>query len=142
LRIATSYKDMLTISQKKATAGKEWFDLPRTTVTDELKKDLQLLRMRSVLDPKRHYKKEAVTKQNLVPEFSQMGTVVEGPTDFFSGRISRKDRRETFVEETLAQKDTVSRFKRKYSEILSTKRSGRADHYKSVMAKRKKQRKY
>ena len=133
---------MLTLQQTKATTGKEWYDMPRTKVTDELKKDMQLLRMRSVLDPKRHYKKETVTKQNLIPEFSQMGTVVEGPTEFFTGRISRKDRRETFVEETLAQKDTVSRFKRKYSEILSSKRSGRADHYKSVMAKRKKLNKY
>nr|GEX81164.1 hypothetical protein [Tanacetum cinerariifolium] len=43
--------------QVKDTAGKSWFDMPAPTLTPELKKDLQLLKLRNVMDPKRHYKK-------------------------------------------------------------------------------------
>lgn len=38
---------------KKASSGSDWYNLPQTVLTPELKRDLQLLRMRSVLDPKR-----------------------------------------------------------------------------------------
>ena len=43
----------LNPQDKKATSGSEWYNLPRTSLTPELKRDLQLLKMRSVLDPKR-----------------------------------------------------------------------------------------
>jgi hypothetical protein len=93
--------------------------------------------MRSVLDPKRHYKKDN-GKKNLIPEFSQIGTVIEGPTEFFSARIARKDRKKSLVEEVLSQQDTTTRFKRKYHEIQTSKQSGKKGHYKSLMSKRKK----
>jgi len=119
---------------KKATAGSQWFNLPRTVLTPELKRDLQLLHMRGVLDPKRHYKKEG-SKPN-IPEFSQVGTIIEGPTEFFSGRLSNKDRKRTFVEEVLNTEKASGRFKNKYGEIQATKTSGKKAHYKSLQAKR------
>ena len=45
----------LNSQDKKATSGSEWYNLPRTILTPELKRDLQLLKMRSVLDPKRTF---------------------------------------------------------------------------------------
>jgi len=48
-----------TKEAKKAapdTAGSKWFDLPAPKVTDELKRDLRLLRLRGAYDPKRFYK--------------------------------------------------------------------------------------
>ena len=46
---------------KKATAGSDWYNLPKTVVTPELKRDLQLLKMRDVLDPKRFCKFSSCT---------------------------------------------------------------------------------
>ena len=55
--LAASFEHPLTRlneQKKKATAGKNWFDLPRTELTPQLKRDLQLIKMRNVLDPHRH----------------------------------------------------------------------------------------
>ncbi|RDW70205.1 putative rRNA-processing protein fcf2 [Coleophoma crateriformis] len=120
---------------KKADAGSDWYNLPRTNITPELKRDLQLLRMRSVLDPKRFYKKENSRPQ--VPEFSQVGTIIEGPTEFFSARLSNKERKRTFVEEVLAGESSTQKFKSKYNEIQSKKISGKKAHYKKLKEKRR-----
>jgi hypothetical protein len=79
------------------------------------------------------YKKQGQFK---VPEYSQMGTIMEAPTDFFSSRINKKDRKRTFVEETLASEANNSRFKRKYEELQAKKKSGKKTFYKGLMEKR------
>ena len=61
-----------------------WFDLPATQITDEVKRDLRLLRLRGVMDPKRFYKS---VDQSKFPKYFQFGTVVEGPTEFYSGQL-------------------------------------------------------
>ena len=55
--------------QADRSAGKQWFDLPATTVTPELKNDLKILKMRGALDPSRHYKKND-TKE--LPKYFQV----------------------------------------------------------------------
>ncbi|KAK1819675.1 dTDP-fucopyranose mutase [Friedmanniomyces endolithicus] len=120
---------------KKATAGTQWFNLPRTDLTPQLKRDLQLLKMRNVLDPHRHYKKDGGKMQ--APEYSQVGTIIEGPTEFFSGRIENKQRKKTFVEEVLAGEQETGRFKRKYGELQGRKTSGKKAFYKAMKANRK-----
>jgi hypothetical protein len=121
--------------EKKATAGSDWFNLPKTELTPELRRDLQLLKMRSVLDPKRHYKK--MNSKSDVPAFSQVGTIVEGPTEYFNARINKKDRKGTFVEEVLAQEAVNGRFKHKAEQIQTAKASGKKNFYKALKAKRK-----
>lgn len=121
---------------KKASAGPEWFNLPRTDLTPALKRDLQLLKMRNVLDPHRHYKKDS--SRTLAPEFSQVGTIIEGPTDFFSARLERSERKETFADEVLANEQGSGRFKKKYGDIQTKKTSGKKAHYKALVAKRQK----
>jgi hypothetical protein len=91
--------------------------------------------MRSVLDPHRHYKKN--NRKGKIPSFSQTGTVIEGPTEFFSSRINKKDRAKNFVEEAMVTEQKTGRFKRKYGEIQQAKTSGKKGHYKKLMAKRK-----
>ncbi|KAL4998983.1 Fcf2 pre-rRNA processing-domain-containing protein [Aspergillus recurvatus] len=123
------------IKKDKPTAGSDWFDLPKTELTPELKRDLQLLRMRSILDPKRHYKKESGKAQP--PKYSQVGTIIQGPTEFFSGRIAKRDRKKTFVEEALVLEKETRRFETRYNDLQDRKRSGKTAFYKSLMAKRK-----
>lgn len=90
--------------------------------------------MRSVLDPKRHYKKENGKTQT--PEFSQVGTILEGPTEFFSSRLLHKDRKQTFVDEVLAGEQLSGRFKSKYNDVQSGKTSGKKAYYKKLREQR------
>jgi len=94
-----------------------------------------MIEMRSVLDPHRHYKKD----KTKMPNFSQVGTVIEGPTEYYSARIEKKDRKKTFVEEIMAAEESSGRFKRKYQDIQAAKTSGKKAHYKALQEKRKKQ---
>lgn len=126
------------IQSKKATAGAQWYNLPRTDLTPELKRDLQLLKMRNVLDPHRHYKKE--NGKLRPPEYSQVGTIVEGPTEYYSARLTNKDRKRTFVEEVLAGEQANGRFSKKYGDVQVNKTSGKKAYYKSVQDKRSKKR--
>lgn len=84
---------------------------------------------------RRHYKKD--NGKGKLPPFSQVGTVVQGPTEWYSSRISKKDRAKNFVEEIMAVEQDTGRFKRKYDEIQGSKTSGKKAHYKSLKAKRK-----
>ncbi|BFZ61411.1 dTDP-fucopyranose mutase [Saitoella coloradoensis] len=100
--------------KKDATAGKDWFDMPATELTPGIKRDLQLIKMRNVLDAKRHYRKD---NSKTFPKYFQMGTVVEGPTEYYSARIPKGERKETILGELLAETDRKEYFKRKYGEI-------------------------
>jgi hypothetical protein len=79
--------------------GAAWFELPATPITDEVKADLRILRLRSAFDPKSFYKKDDSSK---FPSRFQMGTVVESAADFYSGRLTNKQRKRTLTEEVMA----------------------------------------
>lgn len=115
-------------------AGDNWFNMRQPEMTDAVKRDLQIIKHRSALDPKRHYKKDKWQ----TPKFFQMGSVVEGNTEFYLLRMNRRDRGTTLVEEILKDDDTEKYFKRKFSEIQANKRSGKKGHYKAVQQKRQK----
>ncbi|KAL8991939.1 MAG: hypothetical protein Q9169_007513 [Polycauliona sp. 2 TL-2023] len=119
-----------------STAGSDWFHLPQTYLTPELRRDLQLLGMRSAWDPKRHYKKDS--RKAVIPEYSQTGTIIEGPTEHFSSRIAKRDRKKTFVDEITADEGSRGRFKKKSIEIQASKTSGRRAFYNLLKQKRSK----
>jgi hypothetical protein len=79
-----------------------------------------------------------------------VGTLIEGPTEWFSARVERRERTRTFVEEVLAGEEgskvkegrgagsaKKGRFGRKYEELQGRKRSGKKAYYKAVKQKRK-----
>jgi hypothetical protein len=80
------------------------------------------------------YKKQGKFK---IPEYSQVGVLVEGPTEFFNGRIQKKDRKKTFVDDALATESKTGRFKMKYGEVQKSKTSGKKAFYKALKARRK-----
>ncbi|EXB51256.1 hypothetical protein L484_019249 [Morus notabilis] len=69
--------------QVKDTTGSSWFDMPAPTMTSELQKDLQLLKV---------------------------GTVIESPLDFFSGRLTKKERKASLANELLSDR-TLSEYR-------------------------------
>ncbi|KAA6416599.1 MAG: hypothetical protein FRX49_13429 [Trebouxia sp. A1-2] len=104
---------------KPETAGKQWFDLPAQQLTDETRRDLKLLQLRGTFDPKRFYKSSDHKKG--LPKFFQIGTVVEASADFYSGRLSNRERKRTITEELLADPDLSQARKRRFDKLQDEK---------------------
>ncbi|XP_061992001.1 rRNA-processing protein fcf2-like [Rosa rugosa] len=127
--------------QLKDTTGSNWFDMPAPTMTPELQKDLQLLKLRSVMDPKRHYKKG----DSQTSKYFQVGTVVESSSEFFSGRLTKKERKATVAEELLSDPALATYRKRKVREIEEKNRPADNEKWKNkgkTSYKRAKQRRH
>lgn len=120
----------------KDNAGADWYNMPRTELTPQLKRDLQVLRMRDVIAMgKQHFKKD--NRKEFVPEYCQVGTIIAGATDGSSQRLTRKEKKRTIVEEVLSA-ENASKFKSKFHEIQEKKMSGKKGFYKKVVAGRRK----
>ncbi|XP_024961513.1 rRNA-processing protein fcf2-like [Cynara cardunculus var. scolymus] len=115
--------------QVKDTTGKNWFDMPAPTLTPELKKDLKLLKLRNVIDPKRHYKK-GDSKLNIFPKYFQVGTVVEPVSEYFTSRLTKKERKPTLADELLSDQSLKVYRKRKVREIEEKNQPGGVDKWK------------
>ncbi|CAL0315012.1 unnamed protein product [Lupinus luteus] len=115
--------------QAKDTTGKSWFNMPAQTITPELQKDLKLLKLRGAIDPKRHYKK-GDSKSKTLPKYFQMGTVVDSPLDYYSGRLTKKERKATLAEELLSDQNLTAYRKRKVREIEEKNQPGGNEKWK------------
>lgn len=89
--------------------------------------------MRGLLDPK--HQKKALRAET--PKYSQVGQIIEGPADFFSARLSRKERRQTILGEVMRDHSN-DKLKSKYATIQKKKTSGKKAFYQKVVAQRRK----
>ncbi|KAF3924975.1 hypothetical protein AA313_de0200599 [Arthrobotrys entomopaga] len=122
--------------KKDKTAGPSWYNMPATEVTPQIKRDLQMIKLRNVLDPHKHFKGD--DWKGKLPKYFQMGTIIEGPTEYYSSRLNNKERKKSIVDEILSNSAGKSRFRKKYEEIQARKRSGKKEFYKKLKEKRKK----
>nr|CAD7574079.1 unnamed protein product [Timema californicum] len=120
---------------RERTKGEGWFNMPATEMTDELKHDLEVLQMRSVLDPKHFYKKNDL---KVLPKFFQVGRVVEAPADYYHSRVPMKQRKKTIVEELMADAEFQKYNKKRYKEIIEQRRK---THFKAHKQAKKLKRK-
>eukprot|EP00741_Cyanophora_paradoxa_P023695 tig00021612_g22889.t1 len=104
------------------STGKGWFNMRSTLMTEELERDLRLLQNRSVLDPKRHYK--ALDWKGR-PKVFQVGRVVAGAAEFYSGRMSKRETKETLADELLGDERLKNYAKRKHVGIQQRNMAGR-----------------
>jgi len=120
----------------KDNAGADWYNMPKTNLTPELKRDLQILRMRDVVAlGKQYFKKD--NRKDFIPEYSQVGTIIAGATDGRDNRLTRKERKRTIVEEVLGG-EAVTKYKNKYQDLQVKKASGGKQYYKKLVAGRRK----
>lgn len=108
--------------------------MPAVTITPELKREVQLLKMRNVLDPKRHYK---ANDSKDIPKYFQIGTVIAGAADFYSGRLTKKERKMSFAEELLSDTSLKAYTKRKIRQIQEKNQDGGRAFWKKKTEKRK-----
>ncbi|XP_076232232.1 deoxynucleotidyltransferase terminal-interacting protein 2 [Calliopsis andreniformis] len=111
--------------ERATTKGKDWFNMRPPEITEEIKHDLEVLQMRSALDPKHFYKKNDL---KVLPKYFQVGKVVDSPLDYYSGRLTKKERKKTIVDELMADAEFSKYNKRKYKEIIEEKKKM---HYKA-----------
>ncbi|XP_045904859.1 deoxynucleotidyltransferase terminal-interacting protein 2 isoform X1 [Micropterus dolomieu] len=105
-------------AEKEKSTGDGWFNMKAPEISQELKGDLKVLKMRGSMDPKRFYKKN---DRDGFPKYFQVGTVVDSAVDFYHSRIPNKDRKRTMVEELLADAEFRHNNKKKYQHIVTEK---------------------
>lgn len=109
-------------SSSSGTAGPGWFDMTPSPMTASLKTDLCVLRNRGYLDPKKFYK----SSDNFAGKVLQVGTVIEGSAEFYSSRLTKRERRVNLTEEVMADAGVAGYAKRKYRDIQAERdRPGR-----------------
>lgn len=122
--------------QNDNTAGPKWFGMTPTPMTDSFKTDLALIRNRNYLDPKKFYK----SSDSFQGKVLQLGTVIEGPSEYYSSRLVKKERRQNFTEEVMADAGVASYAKRKFGELQIEKQRRRGGGGKKGRAVGKKRR--
>uniref|UniRef100_A0A4W6G345 Deoxynucleotidyltransferase, terminal, interacting protein 2 n=1 Tax=Lates calcarifer TaxID=8187 RepID=A0A4W6G345_LATCA len=105
-------------AEKEKSTGDGWFNMKAPEITQELKGDLKVLKMRGSMDPKRFYKKN---DRDGFPKYFQVGTVVDSAIDFYHSHIPKKERKRTMVEELLADAEFRHNNKKKYQHIVTEK---------------------
>ncbi|XP_055638097.1 deoxynucleotidyltransferase terminal-interacting protein 2 [Toxorhynchites rutilus septentrionalis] len=128
----------LNRKERAKTKGKDWFNLPTQEMTEDIKNELELIRMRSVLDPKHFYKR---SEMKTLPKYFQIGKVIDSPLDHYNERGAKKVKSKTLVDELLEDAKFQKYNKKKYAEALE-KRKKKAYHKAAIkMKKLKKQKK-
>ncbi|CAE6348183.1 unnamed protein product [Rhizoctonia solani] len=112
---------------KFATAGPQWFDLPAPSDTDRprLARELEALRLRNALDPKRFYRKDAEGSRREMPKYFAIGKVVDAATPFrdadHSQNLTHAERKRTIVEELVQDAEAKRYAKKKFGDLQSVR---------------------
>lgn len=109
------------------SAGSKWFGMMSCDITDEVKADLHVIRNRTYLNPKKFYKR---ADANFGSSHVQVGTVIEGSAEFYSSRLTNKERRTTLTQEIMADPDVASYAKRKFTTIQQHRQEKTASFHK------------
>ncbi|XP_039449045.1 deoxynucleotidyltransferase terminal-interacting protein 2-like [Culex pipiens pallens] len=105
--------------ERAKTKGGNWFNLAAPEMTEETKNELELIRMRSALDPKRFYKR---SEMKTLPKYFQIGKVIDSPLEFYNERGTKKTKAKTLVDELLEDAEFQRYNKRKYAEALEKRK--------------------
>lgn len=105
-------------AEREKTKGSNWFGMKAPEMTEEVKRDLEVLQMRNAIDPKRFYKKN---DRSVLPKYFQIGQYVDGPLDRHSKNGQKKSKKKSLVDELMADAEFKKYNKRKYAEIIEEK---------------------
>jgi len=109
-------------SDRTKSAGPKWFHIQSHPFTESLQQDLKVIQNRNYMDPKKFYKSSDINSSSSKNKIYQVGTVVEGTGEFFSSRLTKKQRKSTLAEELMADEKIRNYTKRKFKEATSKQR--------------------
>ncbi|KAF9242576.1 Fcf2-domain-containing protein [Melanogaster broomeanus] len=140
----------LTKRQRKAlknkTAGPGWFDLPAPAEADlpRLYREVESLRLRNQLDPKRFYRKEDGESKGIkgLPKHFAIGTILPSTTPFSTAstdNLPRAHRKRTLVDELVDDAEARRYAKKKFEDLQSARgaRGRNTLHKKNALRKPK-----
>ncbi|KAL0960614.1 hypothetical protein HGRIS_005646 [Hohenbuehelia grisea] len=118
----------LTKKERKAaklqTAGPDWFDLPAPAEADlpRLYREVEALRLRNQLDPKRFYRKDEGEGKGIkgLPKYFAIGTILPSKTPFGTpsgDNLTRSQRKRTLVEELVDDAEARRYAKKKFEDL-------------------------
>ncbi|KAF8208848.1 Fcf2 pre-rRNA processing-domain-containing protein [Mycena galopus ATCC 62051] len=122
----------LTKKERKAlknkTAGSDWFDLPAPAEADlpRLYREVEALRLRNQLDPKRFYRKDEGEGKGIkgLPKHFAIGTIVASTTPFgtpSADNLTRSQRKRTLVDELVDDAEAKRYAKRKFEDLQTVR---------------------
>ncbi|KAF8555203.1 Fcf2-domain-containing protein [Imleria badia] len=122
----------LTRKERKAlknkTTGPGWFDLPAPAEADlpRLHRDVEALRLRNRLDPKRFYRKDDGEGKGIkgLPKHFAIGTILPTTTPFGTAstdNLPRAHRKRTLVDELVDDAEARRYAKKKFDELQSVR---------------------
>jgi len=120
-------------AEREKTKGSDWFDMKAPEITEEVKRDLEVLQMRGALDPKRFYKKN---DRSVLPKYFQIGQYIDGPLDH-SKHGQKKSKKKSLVDELMADAEFKKYNKRKYTEIIEEKSKLQSKRFKGKSKSKK-----
>ncbi|KAN0087439.1 Fcf2 pre-rRNA processing domain containing protein [Tylopilus felleus] len=127
----TDWKQM-TKKQRKAlktkTTGPDWFDLPAPAEADlpRLHREVEALRLRNQLDPKRFYRKDDGEGKGVkgLPKHFAIGTILPTTTPFGTAstdNLPRAHRKRALVDELVDDAEARRYAKQKFDELQSVR---------------------
>eukprot|EP01048_Picozoa_sp_COSAG05_P005414 COSAG05_NODE_320_length_11481_cov_32.028730_5_plen_280_part_00 len=119
---------------KKPPREKKYFDFESTEMTDAVRRDLEVLRMRTFINPKKHYKG---SDHQWKPKKFQIGTVVLPPQEYYSQAGSKRELKRGALDALKGDKTMMAYTKRKFMEAQAATQAGGKKSYKRKMKKRR-----
>ncbi|KAJ7095955.1 Fcf2 pre-rRNA processing-domain-containing protein [Mycena belliarum] len=109
---------------KNQTAGPDWFDLAAPAEADlpRLYREVEALRLRNHLDPKRFYRKDEGEGKGIkgLPKHFAIGTIITSTTPFgtpSADNLTRAERKRTLVDELVDDAEAKRYAKRKFEDL-------------------------
>ncbi|KAJ6584839.1 Fcf2 pre-rRNA processing-domain-containing protein [Mycena capillaripes] len=113
---------------KNKTAGPDWFDLPAPAEADlpRLYREVEALRLRNQLDPKRFYRKDEGEGKGIkgLPKHFAIGTIITSTTPFgtpSADNLTRSNRKRTLVDELVDDAEAKRYAKRKFEDLQAVR---------------------
>ncbi|KAJ7696073.1 Fcf2 pre-rRNA processing-domain-containing protein [Mycena rosella] len=113
---------------KNKTAGPDWFDLPAPAEADlpRLYREVEALRLRNQLDPKRFYRKDEGEGKGIkgLPKHFAIGTIITSTTPFgtpSADNLTRANRKRTLVDELVDDAEAKRYAKRKFEDLQTVR---------------------
>ncbi|KAF9454754.1 Fcf2-domain-containing protein [Macrolepiota fuliginosa MF-IS2] len=113
---------------KKQTAGPDWFDMPAPSEVDlpRLHREVEALRLRNQLDPKRFYRKDEGEGKGIkgLPKYFAVGQIVATESPFSGSsaeNLPKSQRKRTLVDELVDDAEAKRYAKKKFNELQSAR---------------------
>ncbi|KAJ7857733.1 Fcf2 pre-rRNA processing-domain-containing protein [Mycena olivaceomarginata] len=117
-----------TDEQERKAAGPDWFDLPAPAEADlpRLYREVEALRLRNQLDPKRFYRKDEGEGKGIkgLPKHFAIGTIITSTTPFgtpSADNLTRSQRKRTLVDELVDDAEAKRYAKRKFEDLQAVR---------------------